>query len=77
MSITLTGGSALAGGSLAKMTSHQIGNSETAPIDSYTQAIVNRDESEQRKQDGSCGLFLLNDQKKTELADAKDRAYKY
>ncbi|CAF4937418.1 unnamed protein product, partial [Rotaria sp. Silwood2] len=77
MSITLTGGSALAGGSLAKMTSHQNGNSETSPPDSYTQAIINRDESEQRKQYGTSGLFLSNDQKNAELTDEKDKTYEY
>ncbi|CAF3715923.1 unnamed protein product [Rotaria sp. Silwood1] len=67
---------AQADGSLWKMTSSQKRNSDGSIIDSYTQAIINRDESEQRKQDGSSGFFLTDNQKHTELTDTKDKTNK-
>ncbi|CAF0971948.1 unnamed protein product [Adineta steineri] len=67
---------AQAEGSLAKMTSNQAENSQTSTGDSYTQAIINKDQSEQRKEDGSSGIFLINDQKNMESTDEKDKTNK-
>jgi hypothetical protein len=60
-------------GSLAKMTSDQKESSETSTTDSYTQAIINRDQREQRKEDGSSGIFLIKDDKNTGSSDQKEK----
>ncbi len=62
---------AQADGSLAKMTANPEDDSRTATGDSYTQAIVNRDQSEQRKEDGSSGIFLVDNQKNIQSTDEK------
>ncbi|CAF0881046.1 unnamed protein product [Adineta steineri] len=67
---------AQAEGSLAKMASDQTENSQTSTGDSYTQAIINKDQSEQRKEDGSSGIFLIKDQKNMESTDEKDKTNK-
>ena len=67
---------AQADGSLAKMTSNQKENSETSTGDSYTQAIINKDQSEQRKEDGSSGLFILDNKKNMDSTDEKDKTNK-
>ena len=71
-----TKSTAQADGSLSKMTSDKNENIQSSPVDSYTQAIINKDEKEQRKEDGSSGLFIINDQKNAESTNEKDKTKK-
>lgn len=55
---------AQANGSMSKM-SFNPENTPATNFDPYTQAITNRDQREQRKEDGSSGIFLLDNQNET------------
>ena len=67
---------AQADGSMAKMTADAKESNQTSTGDSYTQAIINRDQKEQRKEDGNSGIFLIDKQNNTEPTAEKGKTNK-
>lgn len=47
-----------------------------AGVDSYTQGIINKNQKDQRKEDDSSGIFLINDQQNKGANAEKGKTHK-